>query len=80
MKKNIIVEETVKFHHEIIIEGTEEDIDAALDEAETNRVRGLDDYVDALEKHVKVISVCDDYHGGDTEDIEYYDEEDIDEI
>lgn len=79
MRKKIILEETLKLHHEILVEGTEDDIEKAIDHAESGRVCGLDDYADNLGKYVKVISVCDDYDGGDTDGIEYYDEEDVDE-
>ncbi|MPM00598.1 hypothetical protein SDC9_46825 [bioreactor metagenome] len=75
MKKRITIEEVVKFHHEIIVVGSEEDIDSAIENMSDYDC--LDEYIDGLEQYVKVVDVYNDYegNGGESDDIEFYDEE-----
>lgn len=67
MKIKIIVEETVKFQHDITVEVTDNtDIDMLLDDIQENS--SLDEVVYAFEKQgYKVLSVCQDESGCNSE-------------
>lgn len=73
MRWIIEVEETVKFHHQIVVDIKNEDqIQDALDNA-GDYCNSLDEFVDNIEKVIPVIEVNEEY-SVETEQVEYYDD------
>ena len=78
MRWIIEVEETVKFHHQIVVDIKNEDqIQDALDNA-GDYCNSLDEFVDNIEKVIPVIEVNEKY-SVETEQVEYYDDYEDDE-
>lgn len=72
MKRSIILEETVKLQHRIIVDyENEEEPDKAI--ANTEGCDNLDDFVDAIDSIIRVCQV-DESWAEDSDGIEYYDD------
>ena len=79
MKFKIFVNETRTFRHEFIVEADSEGaLDSALDEIESERMIGINDYEFMLREKCKVIESIEDLDG-DLGEIECTDLEEIDE-
>lgn len=72
MKRSIILEETVKYQHRIVVNYKDE---SELDEAiqNTEACNSLEDFVDAINEIVPVCQVDEDW-AEDVDGIEYYDD------
>ena len=73
MRYVIEVEETVKVHHQIVVESSHESqVETALDNVDEYCV-SLDDFVDAISDVIPVIEVNEEFMC-ETQEVEYYDD------
>ena len=78
MKWIIEVEETVKFHHQIVVDIKNDDqIQDALDNV-GDYCTSLDEFVSGIENVIPVVEVNEEY-SVETEQVEYYDDYEDDE-
>ena len=79
MKFKIYVDETRTFRHEFIVEAeSQEELDSVLDEIESERMLGINDYEFALREKCNLVESVED-QDGDLGEIECTDLEEIDE-
>lgn len=79
MKFKIYVDETRTFRHEFIVEAeSQKELDSVLDEIESERMLGINDYEFALREKCNLVESVED-QDGDLGEIECTDLEEIDE-
>ncbi|MDU4477663.1 hypothetical protein [Clostridium sp.] len=79
MKFKIYVDETRTFRHEFIVEAeSQEELDSVLDEIESERMLGINDYEFSLREKCNLVESAED-QDGDLGEIECTDMEEIEE-